>query len=468
MTTEAASFDQSPITICPLSLESPESLAESAERHGMPRLDEFLDHIRVLHAGEEEHYGRRYQREIIQNGEFRLPSPFSGQFVSSTRSYLIKNKVFYRFDDSPEFFVLASRVSRGYPLSGIFVPAAQLMVLWDLTQDRNITRDLESLNIAIQHTARGTSRRDRRVAIVMGNSNFAHHLWNELPALEQLLASGIPAVPPEIIMRREPLGPIDSIFPEIAKWKIHRRPLAEIPDALYVKLGSYRISVRVRNRLLAYARGQVSSEIALLIQRIRSLAGPVFWLSVRLPRPTLENQREALLAVCQRLLNCNGRCCILFDGFSLPEDWSTADPTHVEDYRNAAEASRREIEELIGQVSRFVRHSQLVVNVGGIRLLDSIALAELVDAYFCHSGSIQHKIAWTANKPGIVHGARRALRSDVATWHSERLEGAEPPLPIPVSMIEDVRDEEREYNYRAHSWAVARFVANYFSYHVRH
>jgi hypothetical protein len=309
-----------------------------------------------------------------------------------------------------------------------------------------------------------------RVIVVAGNRNFAHHLWNELTAFEQLVSQSVPLPTRELVIAHEPLGRIDRIFPEIAHWKIHRVPFASMPQALYVNLGGYRISERMRTRMLQHARREVSSDIDSLIQYIKSIAGPVFWISVRTNPPTFENQRELIVAVCRRLLNSNVRCCILLDGFSLPEDWSSTDDATSESYRTLAEASRNEIDAIIGELSHTMRSSsQLLVNAGGIRLLDSIALAQLADAYFCHSGSVQHKIGWTANKPGIIHGPRKALSKakDPRTWHSERLDEAVPPLPLPRQMIQDVEDDLREKNYRAGCGVVAQFVANYFSYHVR-
>jgi hypothetical protein len=443
---------------------------ENVEQQGVPHLRHFLDHIAHLQSGKDERYGRRYQLETVQRGSLLLPSPYTGEVVSATRSFLVSGKIFYWFSGAPDFYVASSRISRGYPLAALVLPAEHRMLRWEPLGSRGL--DLRHLDKLIdQRSGEAPLEFDgsSRVMVVMGNRNFAHHLWNELSALDRLVSKYGQGHLSDIFINREPLGDVERMFPEIAGLKIHRARGASMPDGLYVNLGSYCISKSMRGRLLKHARREASSEVNALISRIKAIGGPVFWLSVRMQNPTLENQREVMVAICRRLLNLNVRCSILMDGFSLPEDWSTAGDTIAESYRASADTSRAEIDAIVEEVSRTSPWSrQLVVNIGGIRLLDTIALAELADAYFCHGGSVQHKIGWTANKPGIIHGPRKLMSKDPISWHSDRLEGAVPPLPLPIQMIQDVESDLREKNYRVKSGAVAQFVANYFSYHVRH
>ena len=441
---------------------------EQARRYGIPYLPQFLRYVEMLQSGEEEPYCRRYQLETIRRGELQLPSPYTGQFARATRSSVINRKIFYQFCGSQDFYVAASRVSRGYPLAALFLPGARRLLTWEPIGNRAVAaRHLQELMTLPRKSLRRYGNNPARVVVVMGNRNFAHHLWNELTALERLISKTGGDLCSEIVVSHEPLGRIDCLFPEIAHWKIHRTPDTSAQDTLYVNLASYRISEAMRMRLLRHVRRETSSETADLIRRIKEIGGPVFWLSVKTHNPTLENQREVIVAICRRLFNCNIRCSILLDGFSVPENLSTESGSEF--FRSSAEASRSEIEAIVNELSGIKRRaSQLVVNAGGIRLIDSIALAQLADAYFCHCGSVQHKIAWTANKPGIIHGSRKQLSKDPGGWHSERLDGAVPPLPLPIQMIKDVESGLREKNYRVNGWAVAQFVANYFSYHARH
>lgn len=460
--------DELAVTVRFIKLDADQADLEQATKCGIPHLGQFLYYVRMLQSGEEEAYGRRYQIETIRHGELRLPSPFTGEFVSSTRSFVVPKSVIFYFRGAPDFYVAASRLSQGYPLNGVFLPCARLMVVWDEGKKgpRSLgIRHLQDLMAqrALDSSPTGTTR----LTAIMGSDNFAHHLWNELSALENLLSKYGTGPLAELVVRSEPLGRIERIFPEIAHLRIHRGQHTPTPGTLYVRLGGYRISEAARNRLLQHARREASEAANTQIRRIKEAGGPVFWLSVRTHNPTLQNQREVISAICRRLLGSCAACTILLDGFSLPEHWSAVAGDRQESYHASAEASRIEIDAIIRELSSAkVRNFQQVINIGGIRLLDSISLAELADVYFCHAGSVQHKIAWTANKPGIIHTYRKQMLKNPVSWHAERLDGAVPPLALPVNMIEDVESDAREKNYRADPEAVSQFVTNYFSWHV--
>lgn len=75
------------------------------------------------------------------------------------------------------------------------------------------------------------------------------------------------------------------------------------------------------------------------------------------------------------------------------------------------------------------------------------AIAQCATVYLCHTGSIQHKIGWTANVPGIIHGNRRLPASELVARHSSRLENGVPPMLMPGELLCDVAGDEREPNY---------------------
>jgi hypothetical protein len=107
----------------------------------------------------------------------------------------------------------------------------------------------------------------------------------------------------------------------------------------------------------------------------------------------------------------------------------------------------------------------MIASTAGMGLLDSIAIAQSATAYLCHSGTVQHKIGWTANVPGIVHGYRRPGIDDLGLWHSQRLEGGIAPLATPKAFFNDVISDAqvKRHNYRTIDPEMfTRFVADYF------
>ena len=96
--------------------------------------------------------------------------------------------------------------------------------------------------------------------------------------------------------------------------------------------------------------------------------------------------------------------------------------------------------------------SSKLCSVSGQSLFDAIDLGGYCDYYVCHAGTLQHKIAWIHNIPGLIHlplntGSR-------AAWHAAQVEdGIIPdllPLGLSVSTAPPAsgRDHDRNFNYR--------------------
>jgi hypothetical protein len=412
----------------------------------IPHFADFLSHIRSQLGAPDECFGRRYQREAVNSGALEIVSPLSGRPTRTTESFVALGRTFYRFCETEEFFVAAARVKFGYPLIALFVPGANLLVRWDIENDK---RGIEPKHLAalrdILVAQEGQPLADsgpQPVTILLGHKNFAHHLWNELPALERLLADMRGRIP-ELLVMREPLGPLEALFPEIAAWKITRLcgrspSTANGKGKLLVNLGSYCVTSSIRRRIVAHARGSASSKARKLDEEIRTTNAPAFWISVRAQGPKPTNQREALTELGIRLLRDFPACTVLFDGFSLPEDWKQSDDDDIRFYRTAAHSSKKEIDATIADIAGRLApsQSQQFINLGGWSILDCIAIAPLSTCYFCHIGTVQHKIGWTTEVPGMIHASRRIISLKAAVWYApSRLENGVMPEAIPANMV---------------------------------
>jgi hypothetical protein len=447
-------FDPSATIIDSIALNDEAGIARLAKKNGLRFLSIFLRDLNDRLSRDKDSEGRQYQREIISEFALHIVSPFSGERVRCSRSIAVNGRVFYHFQEAVDYFVASSAIRLGYPLTALFLPQANRVLSWE--GKRNIRSVLKGLSESFGSPRNNDSDiSPARVVVLMGHKNFAHHLWNELSALNALLVGGPPTTSPQLILAREPLGAIDKIFPEIKGWKIRRltgsRQLsANNASRLYVNLAGFNISAGLRARVVRHALVCATPKTRQLISRIRDLNAPVFWISVRMFVPTFTNQREVMAAIATRLLENYPSCAILFDGFSLPEDWANTDTEMQRFYQNAVEAERSEIEAIMAELRRQrpPGDGQIVANVGGLGILDSIALAQVAHTYFCHKGSIQHKIGWTANPPGIIHGPRHVLENDPADWHASPLHDAIKPVAIDARMVE-AATTDKQSNYRA-------------------
>ena len=453
-------------------------IEKQGAKHGLPHLGRFLQHIERAQADENERFGRRYQKDILAGSGLTLPSPFTGESVVAVESIAVNGKTFYRFverdnsGEAVEYFVVASRIRLGFPLAGLFVPKRNWLLGWE-GRGNHATGKIHLEAFAGALVAR--DRLDRisvEPVIVMGHANFAHHLWNELSALETIIRSSSLKTGSSILVAREPLGNLDEIFPELGGHTIQRvdpeLPLCGIQTGgLFVNLGAFYIPESLRQRLVAFSRRNASAPATAIMTELEDTGGPVFWISVRSRNPTLVNQHDVLARIAGLIVHEYKRCAVVFDGFSLPEDWTRMPLQMQVAYRQSASDTRKESEAIIATV-RSRTHlgpHQVLTTIAGMGIVDCIAIAQSATAYLCHVGSIQHKIGWTANVPGIIHGNRRLSAEELILRHSSRLENGVPPLITPNEFFEDAVSgaEEQEPNYRSvNPGEFTRFVLQHF------
>src|SRR5260370_10752436 len=95
-----------------------------------------------------------------------------------------------------------------------------------------------------------TEWKSRRSAVCVGFYHFAHHLWNELSGLHRLSRKQLLQRVDKFLVLREPLGPIDHIFPDLPEDPIAR--LYNTCDLCYEILENGYLPVRVGCDYLAH------------------------------------------------------------------------------------------------------------------------------------------------------------------------------------------------------------------------
>jgi hypothetical protein len=451
-------------------------LDRDAAKHGLPCLRRFVKHIERRQSRESERFGRGYQRDILSRGGLEVLSPLTGEPVVAVESIAVNGKTFYRFAETEdsgepvEYFVIASRIRFGFPLAGLLVPKKNWLLRWDgAGKHATGALHLEAFAQAVAAQDRSTQFPHEPV-IVMGHTSFAHHLWNELSALETLIHSAALPTSSPILVAREPLGRLEEIFPELRRHTIRRvDPAATLggvqTGGLFVNLGALCIPETMRRRIVAFSQDKASAAARATICALAATRGPVFWISVRTHNPTLVNQHDVLARIVGHILHEYRHCGIVLDGFSLPEDFSRMPEEMQIAYRCSATETRKESEAIIATVRSRTSpgRDQFLTTIAGMGILDCIAIAQSATAYLCHAGSVQHKIGWTANVPGIIHGNRRLSVDEIVSQHASRLENGIAPLVTPGEFLEDVTGEEPQPNYRSVDPGVfAGFVSEFF------
>jgi hypothetical protein len=295
-----------------------------------------------------------------------------------------------------------------------------------------------------------------KVSVLMGHPNFAHHLWNELPALYAIAESGdFASRALDITTIYEPLLPIANIAESLdvtLRRVLCFDQVSGFQSEMVTRLGSTQISGSLRKKIVRMVQQRASNHLQSLLQN----CSPVFWLSLRLDARTADNQCEFISALITRLSAYYPLAGFFLDGFSYPDDFGHPVYGLGGDQQQGAPgvnerlagaslaAAMRSRESDISAAINTLRQQlpaalmDSVINVSGMSLTDAVFLAGKADYYVCHTGTLQHKIAWLHNKPGVVHANTVGLQAGAASWLADQLQGGLVPTLIAQHLVADL------------------------------
>ncbi|MHB2208475.1 hypothetical protein [Methylobacterium sp. CM6257] len=387
---------------------------------------------------------RRYCHELITTGSFTLVSPITGAPIRSGSSFILKDKAtLYCFPDEPDLWIGTGDLGRGYPICAAIFTRQRLWLEIERTDWGFSPKHYDEALREIRARDWEPTASDSPAILVTGDSNFAHHAWNQLSSLEDLVRFKIPLGPRELIVSNTPLGPVEKIFPELNFSSIDRVKDAELPNynrsgRTLVALAGYRLQRSLVQRILGSAADVITPAAQHLDTELSNVAGPILWMSVRTRNRTPTNQQELLSHIGAAFLSRFDDGAIVIDGHSFSVDWEQLperdrdrDRAIAAEDKQTAEAVRKAIEETC-----FGRRSTVLLAVG-LSISDSILLAQRASIYFCHHGTVQHKIGWFTDCPGMVHTNRSMTAVNPAPWVAAQSQIATTPTYLPLSLIQD-------------------------------
>jgi hypothetical protein len=399
---------------------------------------------------------RKYQSDILSTGQFEVVSPASDDVVQITQSVRTENYIAYPLPDDSDVWLIAALVALGYPICSAFRSRRKrIFPLMKLIKRQE--QQIEQLDFQpLSNPPAPASEPDGRVALVIGHKNFAHHLWNELSALEEWSRQATPEriASLSILATDEPLGPLQDIFPELSTATL-ADPNSKSQEPIAVRVGSQLVTNAMRRKLRDFTSRHTQALVDHPAQVLLAQAWPRIWVSVRQVWRTADNFDEFFLAILRHVIGRYPNAAIFLDGFSFPFGFFDDPRTegHRESFVARADEAGKEIIDLIRRAEeRFgTAVASRICNVSGIDLPSAIAIGERCDYYICHYGTLQHKIAWVHNIPGMLHGPHsRGPKSDSvsARWHAAQVEDGTLPDVVPPSMIstEDAESRKKSWN----------------------
>jgi hypothetical protein len=397
---------------------------------------------------------RNFQFTGVRKKIIHAYSPFNGRLLASNQSLLASlNVIFYRFQDQQIFYIVASGIGSGFPKSALYFPQQELIItsgeLWRFEKEDVIELQARMVSNAVLccDYLLDDANRGRKVAICLGFYHFAHHLLNELSGIYKLHSRRLLHHADKYLVMREPLGTLGDVFPEIRPEKIDRRDNTEtlfhevLTNRYFViKTGDNFLSRDLADRVYRVALRNCVSETIARAADARRRYSPLLWVGIRVGNRSWVNQAEGLSNLIGSLVDKFSRLGVVFDGFSLPGDRCVRQ-NNGSDYLEILGIENDVVTDIIERLRRE-RCTPGLFNIIGNSIFEANVWAHAIDFYVSPYGSLQHKVGWLANKPGIIHTNRSLLkRPSKHVWIG--VENAIKPRYIDPTAVEDVGTVEK-------------------------
>ena len=357
-----------------------------------------------------------FQLDAIKSGGIAVVCPYSGRILRSDRSILAAegNPIYYRFESRDVFYLAVGRPGIGYGKLYFFFPRLHTVVL---LRDKCFWHGRDEIDRLRAHMI--ASHRDlvpylrtgipSVVCALIDCAHFAHHLWNALSGMDKVLSAGLVQHVSKVALSAEPFGPVDRILPALGNSSVERHRLPEFlrrslrENWFLIRLGDNHISERLIRGVCEVADSVCSQKVKDEARNLEENHWPILWVTIRTGNRTWVSQCKGIPRLANDLFRQFPRLALIIDGFCIPYGGPAIDR------REQDRAIREEmacVDTIRAQLNQFI---PVRVNVGGT-IPESVLFARIVDCYLAHHGSLQHKIGWIANCPGVVHSNADDLR----------------------------------------------------------
>lgn len=385
-----------------------------------PYLPAAMKRLAALNTFASDRALRRFQLSLFENGSFAFLCPFTGRTVLPDAHYLMPGAgVQYRFGGPQPFILTAGSLKDGFPLLAI---VTRETVHWACDGGpRDLVDHAQSL---LQGPPPMPVDPTRAPQVHLGNPNFAHVIWNEFPALLELLRYKSRA---RFRIAFDPLGILQRACDNSGKRcsrVSNRAAFRGWSDAPVLMPGSTFCSADAMTH---------AHHLLALPPRMYPKGPPRIWITMRDRGRTMENQEEFLRNVIRRFHTRDPETEFLLDGFSCPED--LAMPLY-DPMRKGFAARIAGAKSISARLEQALPEAHIIDMTG--RPIGK-ALTEIASCsfYVSHAGTMQHKAAWFYPLQGFMHGNTASLSPAALRWTAQMTEGAIPPVGLWPEGVQD-------------------------------
>jgi hypothetical protein len=265
----------------------------------------------------------------------------------------------------------------------------------------------------MRHEAREYLDAETRPALLFGNSNLGHFMWNDLSGLHHVIASGwLPRVAQLVALPRQFID-ARQVFPELTD--LPYTELASGADAFAYCLRNRLLPVRAASPVVTDAFSERLREYAdrrgSIPAAVRDRRGPLIWMNLRAHSKVWTDQVEGNAALLNAAQEAYGDISVVLDGMNDCAD-------------------------IAAQIRARLDPNVTVYDGIGVPLADTLKWAFEVDCFACPVGTGMAMVTWWGKKHGVAHAEHEHM-THLAWWPDVR-EGAPAPLSPSLDQITDV------------------------------
>jgi len=398
--------------------------------------------------------------EGMRTGALTWPSPVDGAAMSCTGGFTLDDfNSLFRFADRAsgcDILVLATEhMSR---VAGLYVPVHGIAISLGGDQKRMLLQHFPMVGRYLLHhiayfadalfAGRAHPAAPMRFATFLrggGSAHLGHQLWNELTAIDALVAelpndrlpewliSGLPG------NENEFYGRIDALFPEIAG-RVHRGFTDQRALLSYAYVNRLILFRATRTHISDGLRRRVMAHAALRAPTIR-VTGRTILIGLRVENRTATDLDALCSLIIEETIRLRPGCTIVFDGHNARGD-TRSDETIGSHREDSANQSPLAVERAVvaAMRERFAGAPVTLLDTLGEPLAVSLAWSQACDGFVALWGAGLAKYRWVANKPGLIVTSRWNLenKGDLNLYHAAAFMSDPTPLAfVPAEAMLD-------------------------------
>lgn len=405
---------------------------------------------------------RSYQGQILSNRRFIVKSPVGKEDATCVATLYRPECYAYLFrNDFIDFWIFTDETTDAYGISSAFIPQINLFILSKSHSAGRVSSWINWVQESASHLESLSLDDEGQTSLVVGHANFAHFLWNQLPALiatEKFTNVNID----QVLVTHEPILPLDKLIDCIwdapfiktsTSAKTGLQANGGVYKGVMFSVGSTLVTENTKRRLRERCKTYSDDLSSLDFHKL----GACLWVSLRLRDRHATNINECLISIFKNIEKSYSSFTIIIDGFSEPGDLDYQDRYNISSNTSQRFAIRNLSRDLFDRIEKEKFKNLKFYNISTFDTASAIAAARHADFYFCHHGTQQHKIGWIYDIPGIIHANHSIVESGPAYWVKFQCGSSHLPDYVPSEFIESV-DIKNELQYNNSYYHDYRFI----------